>query len=217
MKLNRLLIIGISLVAWGAIAEPRAFESYFDALPVFWDQVYPNGGETLYCGKPFGKRRGRSVNIEHVFPMAWAMKAEGCRSREQCRDLSLRFNRIEADMHNLYPSRKDINKTRSSFPYAMVQGEQRAFGKCDFELDHRKRRVEPRPEARGNIARAMFYMQDTYGLRIYRRQGELLRDWNRDDPPDMEERRRNEVIASIQGNRNKFIDDPSLADRLRFR
>jgi hypothetical protein len=54
MKLNRLLIIGISLVAWGAIAEPRAFESYFDALPVFWDQVYPNGGETLYCGKPFG-------------------------------------------------------------------------------------------------------------------------------------------------------------------
>ena len=217
MKLNRLLIIGISIVAWGAIAEPRAFESYFDALPVFWDQVYPNGGETLYCGKPFGKRRGRSVNIEHVFPMAWAMKAEGCRSREQCRDLSLRFNRIEADMHNLYPSRKDINKTRSSFPYAMVQGEQRAFGKCDFELDHRKRRVEPRPEARGNIARAMFYMQDTYGLRIYRRQGELLRDWNRDDPPDREERRRNEVIASIQGNRNKFIDDPSLADRLRFR
>ena len=216
-ELLRFLFLGACLAPGGAAAEPRAFESYLDALPVFWDQVYPNGGETLYCGKPFGNRPGRSINIEHVFPMAWAMRAEGCRSREQCRNFSRRFNRIEADMHNLYPSRKDINKTRSSFPYAMVQGEQRAFGKCDFELDHRKRRVEPRPAARGNIARAMFYMQDTYGLRIYRRQGELLRDWNRDDPPDREERRRNEVIASIQGNRNRFIDDPSLGEKLRFR
>jgi len=217
INLNRLLFIGACLVVWGAAAEPRTFESYFDALPVFWDQVYPEGGETLYCGKTFGKRRGRSINIEHVFPMAWAMKAEGCRSRDQCRTASRRFNRIEADMHNLYPSRKDINKTRSSFPYDTVEGERRAFGKCDFELDHRKRQVEPRPEARGNIARAMFYMQDTYGLRIYRRQGELLRDWNRDDPPDSEEKRRNEAITAIQGNRNKFIDDPALADRLRFR
>ena len=217
MNLNRLLFIGACLVVWGAAAEPRTFESYFDALPVFWDQVYPEGGETLYCGKTFGKRRERSINIEHVFPMAWAMKAEGCRSRGQCRTVSRRFNRIEADMHNLYPSRKDINKTRSSFPYGTVHGERRAFGKCDFELDHRKRRVEPRPEARGNIARAMFYMQDIYGLRIYRRQGELLRDWNRDDPPDREEKRRNEAIAAIQGNRNQFIDDPALADRLRFR
>jgi len=217
MKLSRILIVGVYFVAWGAAAEPRTFESYFDALPVFWDQIYFEGGETLYCGKTFGKRRGRSINIEHVFPMAWVMKAEGCRSRDQCRTVSRRFNRIEADMHNLYPSRKDINKTRSSFPYGTVEGEQRVYGKCDFELDRRKRRVEPRPEARGNIARAMFYMQEAYGLRIYRRQGELLRDWNRDDPPDREEKRRNEAIASIQGNRNKFIDDPSLADRLRFR
>ena len=131
--------------------------------------------------------------------------------------VSRRFNRIEADMHNLYPSRKDINKTRGSFRFGMVRGEKRSFGQCDFELDRRKKSVEPRPEARGNIARAMFYMQDTYGLRIYRRQGELLQNWNREDPPDGEERRRNEVIASIQGNRNKFIDKPTLGEGLRFR
>lgn len=217
MSLTRVMVVGACLVAGGAAAEPRIFENYFDALPVFWDEVYPDGGETLYCGKPFGKRHGRSVNIEHVFPMAWAMKAEGCRTREQCRAVSRRFNRIESDMHNLYPSRRDVNKTRSSFPYGIVKGERPALGKCDFELDHRKRRVEPRPEARGNIARAMFYMQETHGLRIYRRQGELLRDWNRNDPPDREERRRNEAIASIQGNRNKFIDNPSLGENLKFR
>ena len=49
----------------------QAFNKYFDALPVFWDRIYPQGGETLYCGESFGAYHGRSINIEHVFPMAW--------------------------------------------------------------------------------------------------------------------------------------------------
>ncbi|MCP3867379.1 MAG: endonuclease I [Gammaproteobacteria bacterium] len=200
-----------------ASSEPaRAFEFYFDALPVFWNKVYPEGGETLYCGKSFGRRKSRSINIEHVYPMSWAMRAQGCSSRDQCRSTNRRFNRIESDMHNLYPSRKDINRLRGSFAFDTVRNERREFGKCDFELDRQKRRVEPRPAARGNIARAMLYMMDTYDLKIFRRQGRLLLDWHRDDPPDAEERRRNNIISSIQGNRNRFIDDPDLAKKLRF-
>jgi len=148
--------------------------------------------------------------------MAWAMRAEGCDNREQCRRVSRRFNRIEADLHNLYPSRKDINKIRASFPFGSVRGEAREFGNCDFELDRRRRQVEPRPAARGNIARAMFYMHHTYGLKIFRKQGELLKRWHREDPPDKEEKRRNRLIQAYQGNRNPFIDTPDLADRLRF-
>jgi len=62
----------------------------------------------------------------------------------------------------------------------------------------------------------MFYVQQTYGMPIYPRQGELLLRWHRADPPDAEERRRNDAIAKIQGRRNPFIDDPAQADRLRF-
>ncbi|MCB1857789.1 MAG: endonuclease [Gammaproteobacteria bacterium] len=204
------------LVAAGATAEQARLENYFEAIPIFWQEVYPDGGETLYCGEHFGARKDRSFNIEHVYPMAWAMKAEGCRERNQCRHSSKRFNRMESDMHNFYPSRKDINRTRGSFPFGMVRGEPRLHGNCDFEFDPRTRTVEPRPQVRGNIARAMFYMQETYGLNIYRRQGEMLRRWSREDPPDDEERRRNDAIEQIQGNRNRFIDNPKAVEQLRF-
>ncbi len=98
----------------------------------------------------------------------------------------------------------------------MIKGEKRSFGQCDLEIDKRRRRVEPRPEVRGNIARAMFYIYDTYDLTIFRKQGELLKRWHREDPPDAEEKRRNDVIEKIQGTRNKFIDQPGLAYELKF-
>ncbi len=194
----------------------QAFDRYFDALPVFWSEIYPDGGSTLYCSQTFGERKGRSVNVEHVYPMAWAMKAEGCDSRDQCRRISPRFNRIEADLHNLYPARKDINKARGSFPFGVVRGEERRFGDCDFELDYRRRLVEPRPGARGDIARAMFYMQQTYDLKIFSKQVRLLQRWHREDPPDDAERLRNQRIKRIQGNSNPFIDTPEAAAKLRF-
>ena len=119
-------------------------------------------------------------------------------------------------MHNLYPSIATINKARSSFPFAEIAGEKRDFGRCDFEFHARQRAVEPRPASRGNIARAMLYMHETYGLTLFKRQGELMKKWNREDPPDKEERRRNNLIAKYQGTRNRFIDNPKAADKLRF-
>jgi len=62
----------------------------------------------------------------------------------------------------------------------------------------------------------LFYMHDTYGLTLYRRQGELMKKWHQEDPPDAEERRRNDLIARYQGTRNRFIDDPKAADALRL-
>ncbi|MCB1761363.1 MAG: endonuclease [Gammaproteobacteria bacterium] len=200
----------------GMAAGQKRFDSYFEALPLFWQQVYRLGGETLYCGREFPRDKSRAINIEHVYPMAWVMRAEGCRTRDACRSSSRRFNQIEADMHNFYPARKDINKIRGSFPFGTIRGEERRYGKCDFEFDARKRVVEPRPASRGNIARSMFYMKDTYGLKIYSRQGQLLQRWNRDDPPDDQERQRNNLIEKLQGTRNRFIDQPQLAEKLRF-
>ncbi|MES9855622.1 MAG: endonuclease [Sedimenticola sp.] len=210
------LLILLTTATTAQCQEQYRFSEYFEALPQFWDVIYAQGGETLYCGKKFNSRRGRGINIEHVLPMSWAMRAEGCRSRKSCRKKSSRFNRIEADMHNLYPARQEINKARSSFPFSIIKGERRQFGGCDFEVDKRQRKIEPRPEARGNIARAMFHMYDSYGVKIFRNQGKLLKRWHRQDPPDKNERRRNDRIHKLQGTRNRFIDEPKAADRLRF-
>jgi deoxyribonuclease-1 len=209
------LLISIYLSTFaGSFKKPE--EEYFNILPLFWSRIYSEGGETLYCGRKFGANKGRSINIEHVFPMGWTLKKFGCRDRDHCRKKSPGFNKIEADMHNLYPARHDINSARSSYAFSMIKGEKRHFGNCDFEIDPHKLRVEPRPKSRGNIARAMFYMHKKYGLTIYKRQGELLRQWHRQDPPDAEERRRNDAIEKIQGSRNQFIDQPGLAYQLKF-
>lgn len=40
--------------------------------------------------------------------------------------------------------------------------------------------------------------------------GTLL-EWHRDDPPDMRETNRNDVVFSFQGNRNPFVDRPEFA------
>jgi deoxyribonuclease-1 len=148
--------------------------------------------------------------------MSWVTRALNCGRRKACRETSPRFNRIEADLHNLYPARADVNDARGSFRFGEISGERRVFGDCDFEFDARQRAVEPRPASRGEIARAMFYMHRQYGLTLFRRQGEMLLRWHRQDPPGAEERRRNGRIEQIQGNRNPYIDSPALADELRF-
>ena len=179
---------------------------YLDTIPVFWRNLYPDGGQGLYCGRDF-RARDRSYNIEHVYPMSWATRALRCGDRDACRRDSPRFNRIESDMHNMYPARKDLNKKRGSYPFREIRGDRTVERGCDFEIDYRARVVEPRPAVRGNIARSMLYMADRYDeLKLYERQRRLLLEWHRADPPDEAERARNRRIAELQGNANPWID-----------
>ncbi len=187
----------------GNTSEP--IKTYEEARPIFWQQLYANGGETLYCQKQFGPGYNKGINIEHVFPMAWVAWKLKCGKRNQCRESSDEFNLIEADLHNLYPALTDMNKSRSSFAFAVIAGEERHFGVCDFEIDEQRRLVEPRPEVRGEIARAMLYMKDRYDLYLKKQQQQLLLKWHHDDPVSEPERARNEIIFSIQGNRNHWI------------
>lgn len=139
-----------------------------------------------------------------------------CGTRAQCRETSERFNRMEADLHNLYPARLDINRARSNFLFVMIEGEPREFGECDFERDTGLRIAEPRPIARGNVARAIFYMHAEYGLPVDVRMVDMLKEWNRADPPSCHEMRRNNLIEEVQGTRNRFIDHPKRVEDMDF-
>jgi len=138
--------------------------------------------------------------------MSWVTRHLDCGSRKQCRQSSALFNRIEADLHNLYPTRTAINDARSSYPFAIIDGEARRFGQCDFEVDHQRRVVEPADAVRGEIARAMLYMELTYAIPLFDRQRELLIQWAQDDPADQAENRRNRVIKALQGNGNPYLE-----------
>ena len=182
---------------------------YETARTVFWKELYNDGCSTLYCQQQFGSGYNRGINIEHIFPASWIAYSLHCGKRNQCRTNSPQFNIIEADLHNLYPSRTDINKARSNYPFTIIRGEQRSFGNCDFEFDERARTAEPSPEARGRVARAMLYMSDEYGLYLKQKQKSLLQAWDNKYAPDQDEYRRNDRIEQLQGNRNPYIDNHS--------
>ena len=59
----------------------------------------------------------------------------------------------------------------------------------------------------------MLYLYDRYDIPLLGTL-EMYQRWHRDDPVDDEERRRNNVIEQVQGNRNPFIDEPDRAEAL---
>ena len=81
---------------------------------------------------------------------------------------------------------------------------------------------EPRPSRRGDVARAIFYFYvryastnpDSTSLANFNREEATLRQWAIQDPVDDYERGRNDVIYLVQRNRNPFIDDPALLERI---
>ncbi len=206
-KLCQFLLFSLLLVSTTGCGAERPIEDYYEAKHLLWSEVYPNGGKTLYCGQKFGSRHPKSINVEHVFPMGWVMRELKCGDRKTCRRNSTRFNLIEADLHNLYPAREKINRDRSSYAFGEIKGEKRRYGKCDFEVDRKKRRAEPREQVRGDVARAVLYMSEKHGIELFRRQRNLMLEWHQTDPPDDEEKRRNNVIERLQGNRNSYIDE----------
>lgn len=218
LSMISLLTLMLSACELDLSSSGNNIEDYETARRVFWSEVYPDGGNTLYCDDQFDSHDRRGVNIEHVFPMSWVTNALDCGTRNQCRNNSSMFNRIEADLHNLYPARTKVNSSRASFRFGEVRGEARRFGQaCDFEVDHRARVAEPRPAVRGEVARAMFYMAMQYreqGLTIFARSGKILQGWHNEDPPTEQERRRNDKIAQLQGTSNPFVDEPEHLNTL---
>ena len=187
------------------------------ASDLFWNVLYANGGWSLYCGLKFSRPGitidGKALSIEHIYPVNRMLKFLKCNSRMQCYDSGNRkFAQMEADLHNLYPVLHELNNALYDSDYGEIEGEDWRLDSCDIERKHGL--VEPRPLARGNIARAIFYMHQTYGVPIKAQIFHTLKEWNKQDPPSVQELERNDRIEKIQGHRNPYIDNPSLAENL---
>ncbi|HET6521331.1 MAG TPA: endonuclease, partial [Geminicoccaceae bacterium] len=108
------------------------------------------------------QRAGR-IEAEHVVPAYWIGHTRTCwrepicsgrdgrrfRGRDCCEQVDPVFRTAHNDLHNLWPSVGEVNADRSNFRFGMIEGEPRAYGSCDFEVDGGLRRAEPRPEIRG--------------------------------------------------------------------
>jgi deoxyribonuclease-1 len=140
------------------------------------------------------------------------IRALNCKSRNDCYRNNKKFAAMEADMHNLYPVLLDLSNDFHLSDFGEIPGENWRVDDCDFERKNGV--VEPRVLARGNVARSIFYMHARYDLPVDKKTLKMLKQWNQDDPPSSQETERNDKIEKIQGNRNAYIDNPALANKL---
>ncbi len=126
--------------------------------------------------------------------------------RECCQQVDPLFEAAHNDLYNLFPAEGEINGDRRDYNWGMVSGAASGdYGRCLFKVDASNRRAEPPDRVKGDIARAMFYMAETYQFNLSSQDRQLFSAWNRQDPPDAWEQTRNQRIAAIQGKANRFI------------
>ncbi|MES2380113.1 MAG: endonuclease [Bacteroidota bacterium] len=132
------------------------------------------------------------------------------------------------DQHNLFPADQiNANGVRSNYPFGecVTVTSTSPTGKGKLGKDANNNTIyEPKDEQKGDLARALFYMSVCYnGINgnnwsLPSNQGlAVLLKWHQQDPPSEEEIARHEYIASVQHNRNPFIDNPSWANLIDFK
>ncbi len=121
--------------------------------------------------------------------------------------VSEKYRRLNADLHNIAPVISELHKKSARFFPGEIEGENRQFGGCDFEINAENKILEPPDSKRGDLARTYLYLADAYGMRLKADQRRLLMSWHKNDPPDEWEKERNRRIKKIQGNGNPFIEN----------
>ena len=144
----------------------------------------------------------------------------GSWNREHCYALSLGTPALVTsspgpgtDAHHIRASDVTFNADRGNRLYADGEGDAGPVGIYWY----------PGDEWKGDIARMMMYMYVRYNTRCLAvnvgsgattynaDMPDIFLEWNEEDPVGDFERTRNNVLESIQGNRNPFIDNPYLA------
>ena len=147
-------------------------------------------------------------NREHVWPQSLGgFKTSGAGS----------------DLHHVRPSDYKINSDRGNLKYGNVSGGSDVKGTSIVSGMVGGQRAngyfEPLDNVKGDVARICLYVYARYGGEITEcskitnifQSVDVLLEWCEDDPVDTWEMSRNDVVDSIQGNRNVFIDYPEYA------
>ncbi|MGZ3770867.1 MAG: endonuclease I family protein [Bdellovibrio sp.] len=145
------------------------------------------------------------INVEHTWPQS---RFTGKFATET----------QKSDLHHLFPTDSKINAIRGNNYFGEVSTDtQKLSCSCSrfgIGTAGRQQVFEPPANHKGNVARALFYFALRYDMNINKDEEAVLRKWNKEDPVDDEEFKRNNEIYKVQGNRNPFVDYPELVDSI---
>jgi len=159
---------------------------------------------------------GDCFNREHTFPQSWYNSAAP----------------MSTDLFHLYPADAWVNQQRGNLAFGTVgsvnwtslNGSKR--GSCNWP-GCSGTVFEPIDEYKGDLARGFMYMLTRYLPQLntwnspMMNAGEflpwaesMLLAWHEADPVSSKEIARNNVVYSLQGNRNPYIDRPEWASAI---
>jgi len=149
-----------------------------------------------------GKKNARAyrTEAEHIVPAenfyrqlacskATKSDRKGLSKRDYCYETDKTFRAFHDDIRNLVPAIGELNGHRSNYRYGALDPIVGDYGQCKFQVLDRKAYVDP--NIRGDIARTYFYVRDTYGYKMSKQETKMMEVWNRLDPIDEWERKRN--------------------------
>lgn len=202
--------------------------SSYQDLPSYFRRTDVRPGTNLwwdmYSDIPLRTSTFSGLNREHSFPKSWWGGSTSVTAY--------------VDLNHLYPSEAAANQAKSNYPLGEVdRAYSPSFDNGITVVGYPKQGqgggakyvFEPDDEYKGDFARTYFYMVTCYQNLTWRytymvNQNlyptlnnwsiDLLMKWHRDDPVSDKETNRNDVVYSIQNNRNPFIDYPELAEYL---
>jgi len=146
-----------------------------------------------------GIPESKVMNTEHTWPKSRGVKDTPAVS----------------DLHHLFPTDSMANGKRASFPFGNVEQVLWQDGGSKLGVDkHGNKVFEPPAEHKGNIARALCYVSTVYDLELLAGEPDVLLQWHQEDPVDTREQQRNIDISRFQKNRNPFIDQPQLVEKV---
>ncbi|MGM9713659.1 MAG: endonuclease I family protein [Prevotella sp.] len=155
------------------------------------------------------------MNIEHSFPKSWWGGAE---------------NQAYRDLYNLMPSDMKANSAKSNYGMGIVTSATYDNGCIKVGKGSNSMKLwQPSAEWQGDFSRGYMYMATAYQNLTFTGEGlnslengswptlkewayKLYLEWSRADKVSQVEIDRNNAVASIQGNRNLYVDFPTLAE-----
>lgn len=165
----------------------------------------------------FGNRGSvaSGMNIEHSFPKSWWGKEK---------------NQAYEDLYNLMPSNSQANSSKSNFGMGIVTSVSYDNGCIKVGKGSDGTQLwQPAEVWKGDFSRGYMYMATAYQNLTYEGEGlkslqngtyptlkewayTLYLKWMREDKVSQVEVDRNNAVADIQGNRNLYVDFPTLAE-----
>lgn len=194
--------------------------SYSQARVFMYNEVDCEEDEInlIYSGSSYSwkchqtkKPSATDVNAEHIVPQS-TFKSK---------------TPMVSDLHHLLPASAKLNNVRSNYNFTEVDYSQckqfcrgmtcsttKPSDPDSYSCLTNNKKWMPLKLDRGRVARAVLYfytMYDEYPMSV----GELslFKKWNNLYLPSDYEKLRNDRINTTQGNRNPYIDDPTLVDQ----